>query len=415
MSVGDTYDFNRTLTPSGSSDKTYWVIDEPSIATVDSNGVVTALTEGSVNLQARTGASKAKAMNGLNTVTDAIIINITKTECSVVDFKFDSAKEVRIIFSHPMSESSLISNYGYLSSNVTVEAKTINGVAAKDPGVIKGKLSNDGKELTLTATNNWSGTYNFKIASNAITQSGIEFKGYNEDKDLSDKDCPVYVGTTLDDTGMIASINFSEPIDITNLQKPVLRSDMKVGPSTTYVLTTISNYKLSQDKKALTIDLSMIDTVDRNKSIAFSLSGIKDLQGNWTNPYINEVYVLTDTTTKTNASLLRVERTSKNTLTAVFSSSIQTTGYMKINGTLIPGTVDLTDRKRVNYTITEPYSSMTTNITGTIYGWCSYNSITYGSDTNFTVDMSSAASVPQLVTNSFTSIPSNTGIAFRSI
>ena len=27
MRVGETYDFNRTLTPSNSSDKTYWSID----------------------------------------------------------------------------------------------------------------------------------------------------------------------------------------------------------------------------------------------------------------------------------------------------------------------------------------------------------------------------------------------------
>ena len=58
MTVGESYDFNRTLTPSDSTDSTYWVIDEEEYAEVSSQGVVTAKKAGITRLQARTGINK---------------------------------------------------------------------------------------------------------------------------------------------------------------------------------------------------------------------------------------------------------------------------------------------------------------------------------------------------------------------
>jgi len=45
--IGDTYQFTATVTPDSAPDKTLnWVSDDPSIATVDANGLVTAIAEG---------------------------------------------------------------------------------------------------------------------------------------------------------------------------------------------------------------------------------------------------------------------------------------------------------------------------------------------------------------------------------
>lgn len=54
MAVGETYDLNRTYTPSDASDSINWTSSNTSVAQVDKNGVVTALKNGTVTIKATT-------------------------------------------------------------------------------------------------------------------------------------------------------------------------------------------------------------------------------------------------------------------------------------------------------------------------------------------------------------------------
>lgn len=66
LKYGKTFDLNRTLVPKTSNDVTTWKSSDPSIATVDSNGVVKALKDGVVTITASTMSGK----------TDSTIISV---------------------------------------------------------------------------------------------------------------------------------------------------------------------------------------------------------------------------------------------------------------------------------------------------------------------------------------------------
>ena len=76
IKVGDSYDFNRTLSPSNSNDKTYWYVLNEDYAEVDSSGVVTAKKEGMTILVAKSGIDRIEAESLTNTVIDYVILNL---------------------------------------------------------------------------------------------------------------------------------------------------------------------------------------------------------------------------------------------------------------------------------------------------------------------------------------------------
>ena len=76
IQVGESYDFNRTLSPANSNDKTYWYVLNEDYAEVNSSGVVTAKKEGFTILVARTGIDRVDAESKMNEVIDYIILNL---------------------------------------------------------------------------------------------------------------------------------------------------------------------------------------------------------------------------------------------------------------------------------------------------------------------------------------------------
>ena len=74
--VGESYDFNRKLSPSTSNDKTYWYILDEEYATVDSGGLVTAKKAGTTTLIAKVGIDRIDAERADNKVVDSIRLNI---------------------------------------------------------------------------------------------------------------------------------------------------------------------------------------------------------------------------------------------------------------------------------------------------------------------------------------------------
>ena len=76
IEVGETFDFNRTIVPSSSNDKTYWYVLNEDYAEVDTNGIVTAKKEGITMLIARSGIDRVDAESMTNKVVDYIHLNI---------------------------------------------------------------------------------------------------------------------------------------------------------------------------------------------------------------------------------------------------------------------------------------------------------------------------------------------------
>ena len=119
------------------------------------------------------------------------------------------------------------------------------------------------------------------------TTEGNSLVEYNKDITLNDTQAPSYVGYTLDNTGLIVTLNFSEAMDFTNML-PASAQVITCGqiilptalPATLNMLNTKLNYVASLDKKSLTINLTSMTFADQNKMFSVRLYGSKDLAGN---------------------------------------------------------------------------------------------------------------------------------------
>ena len=130
--VGETYDFNRKLSPSKSNDKTYWYIQDEQYAEVDANGVVTAKKAGTTTLIAKVGIDRVSAEEANNKVVASVQLNLVASTNKV-----DSIEEI--------SKAS-IGDYIFFG-NYEQDNNTANGAEAIEWQVLDKK---DGKVLLLS-------------------------------------------------------------------------------------------------------------------------------------------------------------------------------------------------------------------------------------------------------------------------
>jgi hypothetical protein len=171
--------------------------------------------------------------------------------------------------------------------------------------------------------------------------------------------------------------------------------------STISRLSQKSNYKASDDGKSLTIDLSQMSTVDRDRQFKIVFSGLKDRAGNYPDNDRITAYLATDTTTKPQAQLLTLLRTDGNTLTATFTRSIKTPGNVLLsNGRMIAGVIDDTNTKQVTYTLDSDSAKLTGKQDVNIGLWDSYNVSSSDSSANtykkVVVNFTIVTDVPEL-------------------
>lgn len=400
IAVGESYDFARSITPKNSSDKTYWVIDEKGkqFASVDKKGIVTGLAPGFCTLKAVAAANPQGVSTSI--VNDSITIEIVGKTVNVVSVSLVESNKINIVFDRAINSSTILgTNNKLLESIVIASMIDSKGVTATGLGNLTGSLSSDGKTLTITAANSFNGTYGIRLSSSIKSTDNIALKAYNENLEFYDNSKPYVVSSTVDDTGLIAYINFSEPMNFSNLfitdAKLESTSTTSAQAITISMLNTTANYLKSADNKSLSIDLRTMPEVDRNKRFRVSISGITDLSGNSPASLPVIASVFTDTSQKPQASLINIERTGYTTLTATFSRAIQYGGYITLsNGVYISGVVDSTDNKKVNYTIPDTSAILTGVQEVTISGWNSYNvsytdttaSTLHKRNVNFTLD-----------------------------
>lgn len=385
LKVGETYNFNRDIYPSNSSDKTYWSIgggDPECIRIVNSsNGIVEGVKPGYVVLRA-TAARTATEEDALNSIiNDAVIINVVEPTASVSSAEIMNSTQIKVVFDSPIDAGTVIRSDGTLNEDsITLTLKSnAKGVMAEKPGKLTAELSDDKKTLIITASNRFEGEYDISFTGNIKTTGGISVTEYYKLMKYSDTIPPAIKECVLDDTGMVMTIVFSEPMDFSGLKvsnASVLpgQSSTSIDKVTASILTNKNNYIASSDRKSLTINLSNIAPTDFNKVFTVVLSGIKDISGNLPENAYLIAYLRTDNTTKPQAKLISMVRTGYYTLTATFDRSIQYAGYATVlNGSIMSGTVDESNPKKVNYTLTEADAAKTGIQTVTLTGWQSYN------------------------------------------
>ena len=418
LTINEQYNFNRDIFPSGSSDKTYWSIgggDEECIS-IDSSssGIVTARKAGKVTLVA-TAAEKATAEAAANSsVSDAIIIEVVEPTATVRSAEIIGSTQIKVIFDSPVNPSTIIdSNHQLLSSVVVSLAKDSKGNLAKDPGMLTPSLSSDNRTLTITASKMFSGDYIINTTDAVKTMDGASIEPCRKLLSYIDIIGPAITGVTLDDSGMIATIHFTEAVDITKLKVsdatllPTSKSTT-CDPATLRTLENRLNYILSEDQTSLTINLSKIAPTDYSKSFSIVLSGIKDLAGNLPAHYTLPTVLRTDITPRPQANPISVVRTSYNTITATFNRAIKTPGWATIQGgSVAEGSVDEKNNKKVNYTINDADAALSGAVKVEIGFWEGYNVISTDTSSqrmrSFTVNFTADKTSPIMIENSFDS------------
>lgn len=452
MMVGESFNFNSTITPSNSSDKTYWSIDasndevNPNSVRIDSssNGTVTALRKGKIVLVATAAkAATAKAAKD-SYVKDAIIIEVIGPSAEVISAEIINSKKIRVVFGKAINQSTIINSNGTLSNNIEItRLEDTSGDKAVDPGTLTASLSGSAKTLTITASNSFHGHYGITFSNSILTTEGeaiykdyfdlnysdgtkdeedsytdiddiddMDEEDFNDDTDVEiDTDAPEVASIVLDGDGMTTRITFKEKMNFSNFKvtdAKAVSSSIEVKPSTISFLNSESNYTFSSDGKTILINLSGINTTDYNKAFTVSISGITDLSGNDLSNGSIVASIRTDTSLQVQARPISVVRTSYDTITATFSRSIKTPGFALINkGGYYRGEVNLDNRNQVNYKLSSGDALLTGTQNVSIGYWDSYNVIpddTYANQMyDFTVYFTTETERPVLVSYDFDS------------
>ena len=426
LEVGESYDFNRTLSPSGSNDKTYWYIQDEEYATVDSNGVVSAKKEGITMLIAKSGIDRVDAEMLTNTIVDYVYLNIVSSEptptaaptgkpsivpsttpgtnpivtptlvptvtatpvptqptapsltptatpeptpipgtATVSHVKLVSFDELEIVFGQPIVKTAVVKTNGTLTDFITITGRT----DALDYGDLKGELSKDGTTLTIRATNGFDGIYQISIASGIKTLTGETVVSYSEQKRLSDTVNPYYIETEVDAKGYLNTIYFSEPVDITNMEIVGVEN---CSIDTENVLLNVQDYTLAEDGKSMSIDLSNMSAKDENKDLIIVVNGITDRAGNFTNPYSLRITLRADTKFRAVAKVVSVERVSLTEVVATFDGMLIDAGELTVGNYTVLGEVNPKNEYQGIYRLNDSQMKLTGKQVVTINKWYSY-------------------------------------------
>lgn len=402
IELGTTYDFAAkrisSSSKSASSDVIRFYIGDTSIATVDNKkGIVTPLKKGRTTLTVCAGATAKKATAPKNPIKQVIDIYVRKPEITVQSATLTNSQQIDFTFSHSMNAATIYGTNGELLSAVKISERK----GAVDPGTLTGSLSEDGKVLTITCSKYFSGVYDISLSKAILSKDGTALTPYTESLELMDIVNPTYLGCSVDETGLVVSMNFSEPIsikDLSPMNPRKLNGSYLVNPS---MFLDKKNYKLSQDKRSILLDLSGISLSDQNTTIELTLYGIVDYANNTTNPYPLTVQIYTNTTSTSQANLVTLFRNG-NSLIAQFDKAIQTAGYAIIENDYITGTVNPENKKEVIYNLSNHYFSSKTSVTVKLSGFSTYNATTGSSEITKTITFASTPNPPVITKNEFT-------------
>lgn len=195
MTVASTYDFDAVIKPEGTVGKITWSVSDPTVATVNEDGIVTAVKEGSTVLTASAVSEGISASGSAITITgsairlqdvksDKVLIKVVSgkaIEAALVqDVTLVDDKTLSIKFSTSMKADTLFNSVTSVLENSVTIVPVVNasGVSAANPGVFKGVLTENGKTLTVTATNSFYGYYDVKLSSQVTAISGAPLQEY---------------------------------------------------------------------------------------------------------------------------------------------------------------------------------------------------------------------------------------------
>ena len=189
IALGTIYDFDAIIKPNKTSNTISWTIKDTSIATVNADGVVTPLKEGTTILTASAVSGSAVSVSGCaigfkGIKSDKVVIKVTSAKvCEaklIKSIKMTNDKTIVINFTDPIMAETVL-DQSVLKNSITITPiVNASGVSAANPGELKGVLSDDNKTLTITATNYFYGLYDVKLTNLIKSANGNVLKDYQK-------------------------------------------------------------------------------------------------------------------------------------------------------------------------------------------------------------------------------------------
>ena len=186
IALGTIYDFDAIIKPIGTSSTISWTIKDTSIATVNADGVVTPLKEGTTILTASAVSGSAVSVSGCaigfkGIKSDKVVIKVTSANvCEAKLIKMTSDKTIVINFTDSIIGETVL-DQSVLKNAITITPiVNASGVSAANPGELKGVLSDDNKTLTIIATNYFYGFYDVKLTNQIKSANGLVLKDYQQ-------------------------------------------------------------------------------------------------------------------------------------------------------------------------------------------------------------------------------------------
>ena len=139
LSVGETYDLNRTLAPKTSNDKTTWKSSDETIAKPNSLGKFTALKAGKVTITATT-LSGAKDSVTITVVEEAKDLKITSADVKNGEVKVAAGKYRNVEISNTVGTAEVTLDNVNITGTLSLESGSAYKVMAKDAQIAKVKV-----------------------------------------------------------------------------------------------------------------------------------------------------------------------------------------------------------------------------------------------------------------------------------
>lgn len=190
MTVGTTFDFNRTLKAANggsATDKTEWVVtadaegkETTDVASIDKNGVATALKAGTFYVFAKTYQSAATKAQGYTAVSEPVKVDVA---LNLTDITLKNPNTVELSFDSSVKD--VVKN----TSDVVIETVAANRVKFTVKSV---NVSEDGKTATVETFQEFTNDTTYKVSA---ADSSKEFKaqiGTINSIVLEDMTVPVY-------------------------------------------------------------------------------------------------------------------------------------------------------------------------------------------------------------------------------
>lgn len=322
------------------SDNNGWGADQVNI--LASLGVVEGVSAGKFSPNADVTRGQA-AVFVHRTEVESVRVEVATKDAKVVSVNAINAKELVVKFNTAVKKSSVVETSG---ANVGTLVDGIIKVDGASADSYKASLSEDGKELTITAATSWEGTHSVEVLANKVVSTkNLNVPQYAVAFTFADTVRATITGVEYVNK-YTYKVKFSEPVQSVG----TVGATFADGTAVT-LNTSATGYGLSNDGKSFTVALDSATAA--NKEISVSFPAIKDFANNVSIPSSAKLTISDADQTKPAVS--SVVATSPTSLKIKFTESIDLLDASKItfNGTTTGVSVlaDANDDTVLNVTV----------------------------------------------------------------